>query len=139
MGSIRPRATTVLKFPLARKGASTDVARIRGAGAMTPYPVLGSCDADGLRASQVQHAIEHVDRYVHLSRPTLLWVRAQSVPDHALVAADRSLSSGPFRIPRRPLPTPAALLGDELEVVIPLGRLALGCPARHGCRARRDN
>src|SRR4051794_29238801 len=27
-GSIRPRATTVLKFPLARKGASTDVARI---------------------------------------------------------------------------------------------------------------
>src|SRR3954469_20132769 len=27
-GSIRPRATTVLKFPLARKGASTDVVRI---------------------------------------------------------------------------------------------------------------
>src|SRR3954467_12387217 len=35
-GSIRPRATTVLKFPLARKGGSTDGARIRDAGAMTP-------------------------------------------------------------------------------------------------------
>src|SRR3954465_14245507 len=76
-GSIRPRATTVLKFPLARKGASTDVARIGGAGAMTPDPVLGSCDADGLRASQLQHAIEHVDRHVHLGRLTLVRVRAQ--------------------------------------------------------------
>src|SRR3954454_8731230 len=37
-GSIRPRATTVLKFPLARKGASTDVAWIGGAGALPPTP-----------------------------------------------------------------------------------------------------
>src|SRR3954467_9995978 len=37
-GSIRPRATTVLKFPLARKGASTDGAWIRGVGARTPAP-----------------------------------------------------------------------------------------------------
>ena len=50
------------------------------------YPVLGSCDADGLRASQLQHAVEHVDGDVHLGGPTLLGVRAQPVPDHAFVA-----------------------------------------------------
>src|SRR5256885_1578774 len=26
-----------------------------------PYPVLGSCDADGLRASQLQHAVQDLD------------------------------------------------------------------------------
>src|SRR3954453_20022980 len=65
---------------------------------MTPTPAC-SGNADVGRASQVQHAIEHVDRYVHLSRPTLLRVRAQSVPDHALVAADRSLSSARLLYP----------------------------------------
>jgi len=37
-----------------------------------PYPVLGSCDADGLRASQLQHAVEDVDGNLHLGRPTLI-------------------------------------------------------------------
>src|SRR3954447_18252958 len=37
-----------------------------------PYLVLGSCDADGLRASQLQHAVEDVDGNLHLGRPTLI-------------------------------------------------------------------
>src|SRR4051794_22136341 len=63
------------------------VAWIRDAGAMTPTrPGLGH--ADVVRASQLQHAVEHVDCHVHLSGPTLLRVRAQLIPDHALVPAD---------------------------------------------------
>src|SRR4051812_22829929 len=41
----------------------------RGRGRTGPYPVPGSCDADGLRASQFQHAVQDLDRQVHLSRP----------------------------------------------------------------------
>src|SRR4051812_39897612 len=63
----------------------------QGAGAMDPYPVLGSCDADGLRASQLQHAVQDLDGDVHLSRPTLVRTRAQPVPDHALEPADGGL------------------------------------------------
>ena len=97
---------------------------------MTPAPSrLG--DADIIRASEFQHAVEDMDRHVHLGGPTLIGVRAQPVPDHALVSADRGLGPGPFRLPRRPLPTHPAPLGDELEMVVPLGRLARGCPARH--------
>src|SRR3954471_14884314 len=33
----------------------------QGWGRNDPSPVLGSCDADGLRASQLQHAVERVD------------------------------------------------------------------------------
>src|SRR5215218_6130863 len=51
-----------------------------------PNPVLGSCDADGLRASQLQHAVEDVDGNVHLGHPTLIRARAQPVADHPFVA-----------------------------------------------------
>src|SRR3954451_18845292 len=66
----------------------------QGCGRNDPYPVLGSCDAGGLRASQLQHAVEHMDRHVHLSRPTLVRTRAQPVPDHALEPADGGLGPG---------------------------------------------
>src|SRR4051794_22067396 len=38
----------------------------QGWGRNDPSPVLGSCDADGLRASQLQHAVQDMDRHVHL-------------------------------------------------------------------------
>src|SRR5215208_4209863 len=56
----------------------------QGCGRSDPNPVLGSCDADGLRASQLHHAVEDVDGDVHLGRPTLVRVRSQPVSDHAL-------------------------------------------------------
>src|SRR5215218_8178901 len=87
-----------------------------GERAQCPQPRSGSGDADIVRASQLQHAVEHVDCHVHLSCPTLLRVRAQLIPDHALEPADRGLGPGSFRVPGGFLPSHAALLGDELEV-----------------------
>ena len=58
-----------------------------------PDPVLGSYDADGLRASQLQHAVQDLDRDVHLSRPTLVRTQAQPVPDHALEPANGGLAA----------------------------------------------
>src|SRR4051794_19811272 len=63
----------------------------QGCGRNDPYPVLGSCDADGLRAPQLQHAVQDRDADVDLGRLTLVRARAQPVPDHALVAPDRGL------------------------------------------------
>src|SRR3954454_24121547 len=95
----------------------------QGCGRHAPYPVLGSYDADGLRASQLQHAVQDLDldRHVHLSRPTLVRTRAQPVPDHALEPANGCLGSGTPVISRRRLPSHPALLGDELDVAVALG------------------
>ena len=46
-------------------------------GALTPTP-LGSGDADGARASEIQHAVERVDGDRHLGRPALIRVRAHT-------------------------------------------------------------
>src|SRR4051794_4077761 len=102
--------------------SSGRVARLRGVGAMTPDPVLGSCDADGLRASQFQHAVQDRDADVHLGGLTLVRARAQPVPDHPFEAADRGLGQGTAIVATGLLPTYAAVLGDELQVLIPLGR-----------------
>src|SRR3954451_6512883 len=87
--STRPRAAPTQKILLAPKRASTHVAKfwrlrcvedaggcvawIRGVGALTPAPSRVG-DADVGWASQVQHAVEHMDRDVHLGGPTLLGV-----------------------------------------------------------------
>src|SRR3954470_13918070 len=79
------------------------VAGIRGAGALTPAPSrLG--DADIVRASEFQHAVEDMDRHVHLGGPTLIGVRAQPVPDHALEPADGGLGPGARIVARGLLP-----------------------------------
>src|SRR3954453_17930627 len=80
-----------------------------------------------------------MDGHVHLGRPTLLCVRAQLVPDHALEPADGGLGTGPLRVAGLLLPRPAAPLRDELEVAVPLGWLTLGRPARHRTRAWRHD
>src|SRR4051795_11762557 len=92
----------------------------QGCGRNDPYPVLGLCDADGLRASQLQHAVQDLDRHVHLSRPTLIRTRAQPVPDHALEPADGGLGPGTAVVARDLLPAHPARLGDELQVAVPL-------------------
>src|SRR5215207_8687201 len=102
-----------------------------------PSPVLGSCDADVFRASQLQHAVQDLDGDVRLGRPTLVRVRAQPVPDHALVPADGGLGSGTPVISRRLLPSHPALLGNELEMAVALCRRGLGRLARHRRGARR--
>src|SRR4051812_26176109 len=94
-----PKDSQTLDEMLLECTEGSRVARIRGGGAMPPPPVLDSSDADGLRASQLQHAVEHVDRHVHLRRLTLVRVRAQPVPDHALEPADGGLGAGTPVIP----------------------------------------
>src|SRR4051812_31961484 len=44
------------------------VAWISGCGRIEPYPCSGLCDADVLRASQLQHTAQHVGRDGHLGR-----------------------------------------------------------------------
>src|SRR4051812_24650825 len=69
---------------------------LHGSGSLAhwPLPCPGSSGADVIRASQLQHAVQDLDRHVHLSRPTLIRTRAQSVPDHALEPADGGLGPG---------------------------------------------
>ena len=57
-----------------RGGLTVWVAVLHGSvgRAHSPLPRSGSCDADGLRASQLQHAVEGVDGNLHLGRPTLI-------------------------------------------------------------------
>src|SRR5215203_6508887 len=95
-----------------------------GAAALIPAP-SGSGDADVIRASQVQHAVEHVDRHVHLGRPTLIRMRAQPVADHSFPSRYGALGPGAFRGPGRPLPGHAPVVSDVLEVAVALRRRAL--------------
>src|SRR5215207_5550131 len=78
-------------------------AGISGVGALTPAPA-SSGDADGVGASQLQHAVEHVAGNVHLGRPTLIRMRSQPVADHLLPSRDGGLGPGALRVPGRPLP-----------------------------------
>src|SRR3954465_13055171 len=110
-----------------------------GWGRNDPYPVLGSCDAAVGRASQLQHAVQDLDRHVHLRRPTLVCVRAQPIPDHALEPADGGLGPGGRVVARGLLPAHPALLGDELEVAVALGGGRLGRRAGHGGRTWGDD
>src|SRR5215207_3978331 len=99
-------------------------ARIKAAVALPPPP-SGSGEADVARASQVLHAIEHVGGDVHLGRPTLIRMRTQPVADHLFPSADGGLGPGAFRVPGRPLPGHAPVLGDVLEVAVALRRRTL--------------
>ena len=72
----------------------------QGCGRTDPYPASGLGCVDVVRASQVQHAIEHVDGNVHLGRPALIRMRAQPVADHLFPPADGGLGPGAFRLPR---------------------------------------
>ena len=87
-----------------------------------PYPVLGSCDADGLRASQLQHAVQHTDGDGHLGRLPPVRLRAQRVTDHPFVAADRRLDQSAKVVPGGLLSSHATRLGDCLQMPVVLRR-----------------
>jgi len=56
-------------------------------GRIDPSPDRGSGNSDGVRASQLQHAVDDMDSDVHLGRLAFVGVRAQSV----LVVGSRTL------------------------------------------------
>src|SRR3954465_13743269 len=124
---------------MCRRCAAPTVLHGSGSLAHWPLPRPGSGDADGLRASQLQHAVQHLDRHVHLSRPTLIRTRAQPPRAPALEPAGGGLGSGARVVARGLLPAHPALLGDELQVAVPLRRRRLGRGAGHGGRARRND
>ena len=55
----------------------------RGCGRTEPNPCSGSCDADILWASEVQHTVQHVGGDRHLARLTPVRLEAQPVTDDA--------------------------------------------------------
>ena len=83
-----------------------------------PYPVLGSCDADGLRASQLEHAVQHADGDGHLGRLPPVRPRAQRVADHAFVAADRRLGMPCRDLGVDVVPVERAIGGDRADRTI---------------------
>src|SRR3954466_5295814 len=66
-------------------------ARTNGADALPPAS-LGSRDADGLRAAELQHPVQGTSGDGDLGRLTAVRTRPQRVPDHPLVAGDRRLA-----------------------------------------------
>src|SRR3954454_6700967 len=89
--------------------------------------VLGSSGgADGLRTSEVEHAVEDADGdagFGLLRRPA---VGAQGVSNDALVSAHRSLGTGSRMVARGFLPAHPALLGNSLDMAIALGWVGFG-------------
>ena len=112
-------------------GSRGRVARISGTDACTP-PRLELCDADGLRAPKFQHAVQSMDDNVHLDHSTLVRARAQPVTDHLFEPADSGFDAGSDVVARRLLPGRASVLGDALQMAVPLRWRGRGRLAGHG-------
>jgi len=98
----------------------------------SPSPGCGSGDTDGDQASQLQHAVERMDGDVHLGRPTPVRARVQPVTDDLLERADGCFGPSPLCVAARLLPGRASVLGDTVQVAVPLRGFGLGRVARHG-------
>src|SRR3954468_5743604 len=84
----------------------------RWCGRTEPDPCSGLCDAHVLRASQLQHSVQHVGRDRHLARLSPVRLRTQPLADDALPARHISLHQGAPVIPGHPLPAQATALGE---------------------------
>src|SRR5215212_11906866 len=100
-------------------------------------PRLCSGDTDGFRASQLQHAVQDHEGDVHLGGLMLVRARVQPVADHPFEAADRCLGQRTTVVAGGLLPAYAAVLGNELQVLIPLRGRCLDRLAWHSRGARR--
>src|SRR5215208_1886028 len=63
-------------------------ARISGMDALAPIPHSGSRDADGLRAAELEHAVQGMDGHGDLGGLMTVRARAERVSNHPLVAGD---------------------------------------------------
>ena len=68
-------------------------------GRTEPCPWPGSRDADVLRASKVEHAVQHIDGNRHLGPLAPVRARAQRAADHPLEARDVGLGQGAPVVP----------------------------------------
>src|SRR3954466_13026037 len=62
------RTVPVIRTPDGIRAMETPCCMDRRCGRIEPYPCSGSCGADILRASQLQHSVQHVGGDRHLSR-----------------------------------------------------------------------
>src|ERR671930_2396777 len=60
-----------------------------GSGRIAPVRCMSLCDADGLRASELEHAVQDGDGDRQLARLPSLRAGAQCLADHPLEPADR--------------------------------------------------
>ena len=97
-----------------------------------PSPRLGSSDANGNRASKLQHPVQGMNGDVHLGCPTPVRAQAQSVTDDLLEPADGGFDAGSCRVSGRFLPSRSSVFGDKLKMVVALCGSGLGGFARHG-------
>src|SRR3954454_23199342 len=65
--------------------------RISGMDALAPIPPSGSRDADGLRASELEQAVQGMDGHGDLGGLMTVRARAERAAHHPLVAGDRYL------------------------------------------------
>lgn len=102
------------------------------------FPASGLSSDPGIaRASKFEHPVEDGCRDSALA---LLGARSQCCADHAFVPTDRRLDPGPKVVAAGLLPTHPAVLGDDLEVAVPLCGSHLGRSARDsGCPWRQDD
>ena len=95
-----------------------------------------SGDADGIRASKVEHVVEDLHGDGDLSGLRLVGVEAQAVADDALPAPDLTLHASPHIVAAVPLPSHPAALVDRLDVAIALGGCGLGGRTERRIHAR---
>src|SRR5688500_17931792 len=88
----------------------------RRCGRTEPDPCSGSCDADVVRAPELEHAVQRVGGDAHFGRLAPIGLRAQPVADDALPARHVGLHQSAPVVPRGPLPAHAAALGDASEM-----------------------
>src|SRR5205814_2729763 len=105
--------------------------------AVIPVLVV-SYDANVARASQRQH-VEDVDSKCHLGCLTLVGLRAQRMADDPFPAANIGFHQGTPVVPRRFLPTHAAMFGNRLQIPVTRSGRILGRLARHATRTRWHN
>src|SRR5215212_2365057 len=93
------RRAETLAVPRPKSGSEPPCCMDRGCGRTEPDPCCGLCDADVLRASEVQHTVQHVGGDRHLGRLSPVPLEAQPVTDDALPARDIRLHQGAPVIP----------------------------------------
>src|SRR4051812_4364468 len=80
-----------------------------------------------------------MDGNVHLGRPTPVRAAAQPATDHLFEPADGGLDPGPGGVAGRLLPNRSSMLGDALQMAVPLRWRALGRLAWHSRGTRRHD
>jgi hypothetical protein len=81
------------------------------------------CDADGIRASCIHHAVEDGDADGSLGLLARQLSGMEVVAEDALVSRNRGFRLGPLAVVGFPLPAQAALLGKRLDMPVALRRV----------------